>query len=246
MNPLPMPTPAEDVPSRSFAPRRSLPNGRAVMGALLVTFAAAGAFVVASSGDGVPGAEYLVVVDHVDAGEAVNLDDVALAVMHLPPATASNALTSTRGLEGATALVDLPAGSVLDIRDLRGAAFVDGVAVGAVHELTIPVPTERSPAALVRGDRVTILAHAGPETGLHTAVEDALVLGFDPGGSGIGASGQARLTLALPAATDVTALTVWSYEALTVVLTTRAIDDRYPDRAPLPAAAAPASATGVS
>jgi hypothetical protein len=216
--------------SRSFAPRRALPNGRAVIGALLVTIAATGTFAVATADDGRPDREYLVVVDDIKAGAAIDLDDVAFEAMHLSPAAASNALQTTRGLEGATALSQLHSGAILDVRDLNGAAFVDGLAITGIHELTIPVPLERAPAELRPGDRVAVLAYSASDAVLHTAIEDALVLAFEVGGVGIGTTGDARLTLALGRAGDVTALTRWSYQPLTVVLTTRALDHVYPVR----------------
>ncbi|MEZ5243916.1 MAG: hypothetical protein R2707_02375 [Acidimicrobiales bacterium] len=221
-------TDTETHAPRSFAPRRGLPNGRAVVGALLVSVAAIGTFALATTDHGDPDTRYVVMLDDIEPGDAIGLDDLALEPLLLSPAAASNALRTTSGLEGATALTLLRAGSILDPRDVNGAAFVDGIAVSGVHELTIPVSRERAPSALRRGDRVAILAYSGGDETLHTAIEDALVLGFEIDAAGIGASADARLTLALDGAEAVTAVTRWSYQPLTVVLTTRAVDDEYP------------------
>jgi hypothetical protein len=220
----------ESAASRAFAPRRGLPNGRAVIGALLVTIAATGTFALATVDDTGPDTEYLVVLDDIEVGDAIDLDDVAFETMQLSPAAGANALQSTRGLEGATALSHLRAGAILDVRDLNGAAFTDGRPVTGVHELTIPVPLQRAPSILHRGDRVAVLAYSASDAMLHTAIEDALVLAFEADAVGLGATSDARLTLALERAGDVTALTRWSYQPLTVVLTTRALDHVYPIR----------------
>ena len=71
--------------TRSFGPRRGLPNGRAVIGALLVTVAATGTFALAAADDTGPGNDYLVVIADIESGDAIELDDVALEPMQLPP-----------------------------------------------------------------------------------------------------------------------------------------------------------------
>ena len=60
---------------RSITPRRSLPSGRAVVGALLVTVAAVGSFVVATAGESTPDVSYLVAARPIDAGESVTVAD---------------------------------------------------------------------------------------------------------------------------------------------------------------------------
>lgn len=201
------------------------------MGALLVTVAMVGVFVLSKTDEGPPATEYLVLRSGVDAGDQIDLTDVSLVAMNLPDEVAATALRSTDGLEGATALAYLRDGSLLDIRDLRGAAIVQGAAIGAIHELTLPVPTDRAPADLRRGDRVTMLAYSASARDLRTAVEDALVLTYDSGPSdGFSNSNEGRLTLALDNADDVVALTLLSYDSLTVVLTSRSVDDAYPAR----------------
>jgi hypothetical protein len=214
---------------RSFVPRRGLPTGRALIGALLTTVAAVGAFAVATSADRGPTTEFLVLINDVEPGSGVELTDVRLAAMTLTAGVESAALRTTAGLEGATALRLLRAGSILDGRDLNGAAFVDGEPVTGVHELTIPVARDRAPVQLSRGDRVTVLAFDERNAVLRTALEDALVLSYDTESAGIGSSGEGRLTLALPDADLVVRGALWSYASLTVVLTSRAIDDDYVD-----------------
>ena len=192
-----------------------------------MTVAAVGAFGIATSADRGPTTEYLVLISDVEPGAGVELADVSLVAMTLAPEVEAVALRSTAGLEGATALQLLRAGSILDVRDLNGAAFVEGEPVTGVHELTIPVSRDRAPARLSRGDRVTILAFDERNDILRTALEDALVLSYDTESTGIGSTAVGRLTLALPDADLVVEGTLWSYASLTVVLTSRAVDDEY-------------------
>ena len=183
-----------------------------------------------------------------EPGETLAPADVRLESMVLPSGLAANALRSPDGLAGATALAHLRGGTVLDVRDLRGAPSIDGATVVGAHEVTIPIVPERAPMGLRRGDRVTLLAYSIADETLHTAIEDALVLALEVDAAGIGASGGSRLTLAAPrrhprheevvqdvaVAVDDAAAAVavvrWSFQPLTVVLTTRAIDDVYPPR----------------
>ena len=215
--------------ARRIVPRRGLPTGRALVGALLVTVAAVGAFSVAAAGDNGPDTAYLILVNDVEAGDSIELSDVELAPMTLPAAASGSALRSTVGLEGATALNPLHAGEVLDVRDLNGAAFIDGGPVTDVHELTFPVRRDRAPAVLRPGDRVTVLALDEPQGSLHTALEDALVLSYVTDAGGLTSSEEGVLTLALPDADLVAAGVRASYHPLTIVLTSRALDDDYDD-----------------
>lgn len=222
--------PAPAPSRRVIRARRGLPSGRASVGALLVTLAAVGAFALADRSEGEPQTRYVVVADNVDAGEAIDAADLTTAAMTLAPDVEAVAEQEITSLEGATALRTLRAGTLLDRRDLRIAAVVDGEPVAGVHELTLPVPRDRAPGELRLGDRVTLLAFDDGVGELRTALEDALVLDYTVETAGIGSSDEARLTLAVPDAERVLTATRWSYAPLTVVLSSRAIDDRFGER----------------
>lgn len=211
---------------RAIHPRRGLPSGRAVVGALLITVSAVGAFAVATSAPAGPTTRYVVVVDDVAAGETLDRDDVSFAAMELATSVAAHAVRTLDGVDGAVALRDLRAGELLDARSVRGPLSVDGELVGPVHELTIPVPRNRAPAHVRRGDRVTLLARLDDHT-MVTALEHALVLAFETDASGRVASGTATLTVAVPDSGLVSRAALLSHDAddLTIILTTRAIDD---------------------
>ena len=233
--------------ARSITSRRALPSGRAVVGALLVTVAAIGSFVIATGGSPTPDTSYLVTARSIHAGEPVTTDDFVLLPIELPVEVAATAISGTAGLDGATALDNLRVGELVSTRDLLAAADgADGTNL-ATHELTLPVPRDRTGQSLVPGDRVTVLASLSTGDGSISvvAVEDALVVAWETGGEGIGASGTAALTLALTEPATVMELAHLAHEGdLTVVRTTRAMSDVYPDVYPPTAVQSPGPEPG--
>lgn len=228
---------------RSIVSRRSLPNGRALVGALLVTIAAVGAFVYSTRGEDGPRNEYLVLLQDIDAGKPLRLTDVAYEPMTLSEELADIAFSSAQRntidqLDGATALRFLHAGALLLAPDLRGANQVSGLSTTEIHELTLPITVDRAPELLARGDRVTILAYDPSNNATWTVIEDGLVLDYSTAEGGIGSSSERRLTMALSDPHTVLRSAHLSFLELTVVLTTRAAEDEYPEhyRGPVPLA----------
>ncbi|MEO0492156.1 MAG: SAF domain-containing protein [Actinomycetota bacterium] len=227
-----MTTPTADASdartTRTITPRRSLPSGRALVGAFLVTVAALGAFAIVSGGDDGPTTRYLVTTRDVETGDQLTLVDVRFEAMTLSADLAGRALNSVDGLDGATALRDLRAGELIDVADLIGAASgADPTAT--IHEVTFGVPLERTPASLVSGDRITVLATVDGLTRL--TVEDAVLLDIDRRPDQIGSSGRGVLTLAVDAPETVMDIAHLTQIAdITIVRSTRAIDDVFPSR----------------
>ena len=233
------------LPGPVIASRRGLPSGRAAAGALLVSVAAVGTFVMAAGPDEGPRSSYLVAVASVEAGAPVDDDDFALRPLGLSADVAARALTDAAGLEGAIAGRDLAPGDLLTAADLIGAPTVSGQPVGAVHEIAFPVPVERISARTVNGDRVTVLTTAssgGGADSTEVAVEDGVVLSWVADADAIGGSGVGVLTLAVnDAETAIGLAHMVRTGDVTVVRTTRAVSDRYPDS--FPAAEAPGDVT---
>lgn len=218
---------------RAIVSRRSLPNGRALVGALLVTVAAVGAFVFANGGDSGPHTEFLVLLRDIDAGDSISAADVAFEPMILSPELARIAFESvgtesTDAVDGATALRFLHAGGLLLTPDLRRATRIGGSDTTNIHELTLPVPLDRTPDLLARGDLVTILAYDSRNEETWVAFEDALVLAFNTQSDSFGSSSAGRLTLGLSESGQVLRGAHLSFLELTVVLTTRIGDDDFP------------------
>ncbi len=234
-----------NLTTRTFRPRRGLPNGRAVVGALLVTVAAVGTFFVTSrSGDEVD-PSYAVVARRVQSGTQLQAEDVRLEPMRLAPASAALAVQSLTEVEAATARRDLEVGQLLSRHDLIAASAIEGEPVGAVHELALAVPRERIAARTAVGDRVTVLITlsgdlaGGDRPVTVVAVEDALVLGWATSDS---LSGSSVLTLALEDAGSTGGLAHMALLGeVTVVRTTQAVRDEYPAYFQVPEIALPSA-----
>lgn len=192
--------PVDDTPPRRPSPRRRAgPNGRALLGALLVTVAAVGAFALARSGSAPPTTRYAVAVRAVAPGERLAAGDLELRAMELPEGVRRLSFTDPARLVGAVALGPLAADQL--VQSPTVALDADArTAIGPRHEVTFPVARDRAPAALRRGERVAVLATFGTGSDARTVVSvpDAVVLAFEAEGEGIGARGTARLTLGLP------------------------------------------------
>lgn len=216
----------------TITPRRGLPTGRAVVGALLITVAAVGSFALASGGEKGPTTSFLVVVRPVRAGEPITSGDLELAPLELTERVAATAVAASVDVDETVALRDLRPGQLLSIHDVAVASHAGGAALGPVHELSFPVPLQRIDRGLVPGDRVTVLATLRVDDAVQTivAVEDAVVLSWDTSRDTIGAASAGVLTLALDHADEVIETTHLVHEGdVTVVRTTRALDDTYPD-----------------
>ena len=204
------------------------------MGALLVTTGALGTFALATSGDEGPTTSYLVAAHDLEAGTTLTATDVRFEPMELSPALASSTLNSTDGLEGALLLLDHRAGALIDVSDVIPAA--PGVPHGLdVHEISFAVPLARTPEGLREGDRITVLATHDGVTRL--AVEDAPLIAADTTPDRIGASGQGILTLAIDNAAVVMEIAHLTHVGdITIVRSTRALDDTFPDLVATPEA----------
>ncbi len=226
---------------RSITVRRSLPNGRALVGALLITVAMVAAFLFANRSDGGPAMQYLVLNQNIKSGDLLRQGDFDFVPLTLSTdlaelAFAEDTFQNTQLLEGATALRFLHAGSLLLAPDLRLADQIADTNTTRLHELTLPVLLNRSPKYLKQGDRVTILAHDTNTIDSATtkiALQDALVLDFLADGS----TAVGTLTVGLRDAESVMRGTHLSFFDLTVVLTTRSQNANYLDQYPQPLAA---------
>ncbi len=208
--------------------RRALPSSRAVLGALLVTIGALGTFTLASDGLGPPETSYLVATRDLQPGETIATTDVRFEAMELSAELSATTLNSVEGLDGAVVLHDLGTGELIDVAHLLAATVPGDRRLSSVHEVTFGIPLDRSPTALVPGDRITVLATT-PET-TTVAVEHAVVLDIDSRPDQIRASGRGVVTIAVEEpATVMQVAHLTQTTDITVVRSTRALGDRYPN-----------------
>ncbi|MEO5839185.1 MAG: SAF domain-containing protein [Acidimicrobiales bacterium] len=184
--------------ARTIRQHRALPSSRAVVGALLITLAAVGAFAISRQGDGAPSTRYVVMTTAVAPGARIKASDIETRAMDLDPAVAAQTFGVVDRVVGAVALAPMNAGQLVQEADLTLATKIDGqVLVG--HELTFPVERDRVPQNLRRGEVVAVLATygTGSEARTTTTAQHAVVLSFDTDGDTIGTKRSARLTVLL-------------------------------------------------
>ena len=179
-------------------PHRALPSSRAVVGALLITLAAVGAFAVSRRGEGEPSTRYVVLTATVAPGARLKPSDVITRAMNLDAEVTGHAFVTVEQVVGAVALAPMNAGQLLQHADVSLATKVEGQALIG-HELTFPVERDRVPQNLRRGERVAVLATygTGSEARTSTTAQPAVVLSFETDGDTIGTTRSARLTVLL-------------------------------------------------
>ena len=190
------PTTGRTAAGRTISRRRALPSSRAVLGALLITLAAVGAFAISQRGDGEASTRYVVVTKAIVPGARIDAGSLATRAMELDEDVAAQAFRDVQQVVGSVALGPMSAGQLLQRAEVATPNKLDGeVLVG--HELTFPVERDRVPENLRRGERVAVLATygTGNDARTTTTVQQAIVLGFENDGDAIGTKRSARLTV---------------------------------------------------
>ncbi len=171
----PTPTPQQvaapvDDHARRVTRRRSLPGGRAVAGALLITAAAVGVFAAYLDATAGPSTSFLVAAVDVAPGMRLTPAMVAAVPMDLPGPQADAAFTTVADLDGALAVAPLEAGDLI-----LHSALLEADAVPGTSTYTFAVaPTRALNGAIVDGERIDIIATADGVT--RFVARDILVL----------------------------------------------------------------------
>ena len=100
--------------------RRSLPNGRAVMGGLLVVVALVGVFAAWLRTGGSTGQPYVVARHALSPGVQLRADDLALATMSLPAATSPHAFRDLAALVGRVVAAPVGGGELVEASAVLG------------------------------------------------------------------------------------------------------------------------------
>ncbi len=198
--------PDPTAPPRTIRSRRDLPGGRAVAGGLLVAIAAVGIFAAYQGAGTGTGASYVVVAEDLPIGTPLTDAMLDLAPVDLPGAMAARAYRDPAELVGQVTVAPLAEGDLV-----QASSVVEGSAGEAVHELSFGLDTDRVVnGRLDPGERVDVAVTYGSGTDAYTeaVVSAARVVAVDGAGGGtLGPSDRTVLTLAVPQAADVLALT---------------------------------------
>ncbi len=186
-------------PTRTIRRRGSLPGGRAVVGAFLVTVAAVGLFAAFATANAGPRTRYVVAARDVAVGSQLAREDLAVVALDLPPAQRSGAFTDVEVLVGATVL------GPLRQHDLVQSSGVVAVDPARGEQVSFPIPAERALSGrILPGERIDVLVTYGSGTDAYTmaVVRDAEVLDVEDEPGGIADGGTRVLTIGVPPTGD--------------------------------------------
>lgn len=189
-------------PARPLRRARPLPNGRAVVGGLLVAVAAVGLFWSYTRVAHGPTRGYVVVRNAVRVGARVKAGDVEWQRIDLPVAVQRGAFGAVRDVVGATAVAPLLPGQLLQRGD------VQQVGSGRAHEVTFTVDRGHTSSAVAAGERVDVIATygAGDQTTSQVVMRGVLVVAFG-GNRGTFTDGAYQVTVAVATELDAVKLT---------------------------------------
>lgn len=197
--------PSSDGEGRTIRPRRSLPGGRAVVGAFLVVLAAVGTFGAHLSATAAPSTSYMVATTTFAPGHVITEDDLVggsagfrSVAMDLPDELARRAFTespaSAQRLLGQVVVAPIAPDDLV-----LASQFADVAAAGNGVVLSFSLPTDRALAGRVEaGERVDLVATfagvgvGGSETRL--VARDVTVVAASAGTEGLN-GGRVTLTV---------------------------------------------------
>lgn len=199
--------------------RAALPNGRAVVGGLLVAAAAVGTYAAWSAADDAPSTRYAVAARDVAVGEVLEAGDVELVAMDAPASLRTNAFEGDDAgvVVGQVTVAPLAEGDLVQ----RSAVVVPEDAARA-RQLSFPIDVSAALAGTLEvGEQVDVLVTSGSdvaEAATEVVAEGATVarvLGGEDDG------GRIVVLLSVAEGTDLLALTTAArIGELTLVRTT--------------------------
>jgi pilus assembly protein CpaB len=201
--------------TRAVRRTRTLPGGRAVVGALLIAAAAVGVFAAYLDATAEPDTSYLVAREPIAPGTRLESGGTLASLFQaraidLAPDLAARAiaLEDAESLIGRVVIVPLEPGDLL----VRSGVVADG-GVADTAKLSFPIERADALAGTLRpGERIDVLATYGAGEAAYTAYVvrgvPLLAISGDAVGTGLGgaSSGPLTLTVAVTAAEDVQAL----------------------------------------
>lgn len=181
--PVPSTTAPDTSPGRRVMRRRSLPGGRAVAGAFLITAAAVGVFAAYLNATAEPTTRYVVATTDIPRGTIVTADLLDTVAIDLPETHRSSTVPAGNidSVIGRVTLGPIRSGDLLQWTTVLSVEPPPGAAT-----MTFSLPTSRVAhrGNLAAGDTVDIVATYG-DTTLYVARRVELLSNAVPGDSGI-------------------------------------------------------------
>lgn len=222
--------------------RPALPNGRAVVGGLLVAAAVVVTFAAWSGADDGPSGAFVVAARDLPVGEVLDAADLEVVAADLPADLAGRAFTGTGPVVGQRTVAPLAAGELV-----QRSAVVVPEAEGEGRQLSFAIDVADALAGtLEEGESVDVLVTYGSGADSVTEVVAAgSTVAALPLGDDEDVGGRTVVLLSLPAGTDVLAVTnAIRQGAVTLVRSTGPpleAGERFAPDAGVPAASDPGS-----
>lgn len=201
-------------PARTAGRRPALPNGRAVLGGLLVAAAVVGTYAAWSGADDPPGGRAVVAARDLPVGEVLDAADIRVVAVDLPGAVAGRGFDDVTPVVGQRTVAPLSAGDIVQ----RSAIVVPEESV-AGRQLSFAIDVADALAGTLEvGEAVDLLVTygSGADSVTEVVATGATVAAL-PGDDG-DLGGQLVVLLTLPEGTDVLEVTnAVRQGALTVV-----------------------------
>ena len=186
--------------------RRGLPNGRAVVGGLLVAVAAVGVFSAYTSSTAAPTTRYVVAARDLNPGERIDPGALELVGLDLPEQQRARAFEDPAQLADATVVEPLLQGELIQ----EGSLVATGTDTGA-RSLSFAVePARAVDAVLTPAERVDILATYGTGEQACTQVvasDVPLVAVTQEQGAIVGQAAGVTVTVSVDSAQEAVAIT---------------------------------------
>lgn len=229
------------APPRLAGRRPTLPNGRAVVGGLLVAVAVVATFAAWSGVDDEPDGRVVVAARDLPVGETIDPGDIEVVAVDLPSRLADRAFDDVAPVLGQRTVAPLTEGELVQ----RSAIVVPEDAAGGGRQISFAIDVADALAGtLEEGETVDLLVTygSGGDSSTEVVAAGATVAAL-PADDGDDVGGQTVVLLGLPEGTDVLALTnAIRQGALTIVRSVGAplgVGERFEPDAPTPATAEP-------
>jgi len=194
---------------RTITARHSLPSGRAVVGALLVTISALGLYAANRAAAAPPETTWLVARRDIPSGHRITAADLGRARMQLISETEAVSFSDPGDVIGHLSISPVAKDELLQRSDIA----THRAATGSARRLTLDLTAAQAlNGQIAPGDLVDIAATGADPGSTQLIVRSALVSAVDSGdGGGVGARGGVRVSL-IVADADAAALVIDSAE----------------------------------
>ena len=186
-------TPTASPAMRAITTRRSLPSGRAVVGALLVTISALGLYAANRAAAEPPETTWLVARRDIPSGHRITAADLGRARMQLIGETEAVSFSDPGDVIGHLSISPVAKDELLQRSDIA----THRAATGSARRLTLDLTAAQAlDGQIAPGDLVDIAATGADPGSTQLIVRSALISSVDSGdGGSVGARGGIRVSL---------------------------------------------------